>query len=240
MKRILSFIIITAIFVALLTENIVANDEEDMISTEVISQSEYEGYKLEWERYDQALFDLLLKVTYNDNVIAEYSYNEDNNRIFKFCGSEKTSFTYTSDYYLDTVSNKYGTIQYLYSFKEFSNVKFMTGFLYNGKMYEFVYDENGIIVGISYNEEKIAEYIYDVDYTFLKTMKKNGQGWIECEDEEFIGNINKIRFVQVYYDEETGWYYFGRYYDTKNERYLDGISANIYRTIDNIGDKKGY
>ena len=53
----------------------------------------------------------------------------------------------------------------------------------------------------------------------------NGEMVNYTNDKDFIENLNHVTYNSYYYDEETGWYYCGRYYDAVNERFIDGISA---------------
>lgn len=210
-------------------EDIFADDEKNCDL--VISQLEYENYALEWVRNENNIFDSLRSVKIGEQTVATYGYDENGNRVYKIVDSVKSQFAYTDDFYLDTVTIDENKVQYLYDFNGYSNIKVMTGFIYCGEKYDFDYDEYKNIVGISIDGTPIVKYLYNSDGTFKSTLRNNGMDWIECKDKLFIGNINKIRYKQVYYDEETGWYYLGRYYDAANGRYVDGICENDARTV---------
>ena len=64
-----------------------------------------------------------------------------------------------------------------------------------------------------------------------KVLNPNGT---ENTAEDFIGNINPIRYRSYYYDVETGWYYLqSRYYDPETCRFIsqDDISYLDPETI---------
>lgn len=49
-------------------------------------------------------------------------------------------------------------------------------------------------------------------------------------------NCNCIRYNSGYYDKETSWYYGGRYFDTKNNCYVDGADeSELLQYIESYG-----
>ena len=68
----------------------------------------------------------------------------------------------------------------------------------------------------------VAKYAYDA-YGVCKVMNPDGT---ENTDDDFIGNVNPIRYRGYYYDVGTGFYYLQtRYYDPQTGRFLnmDGL-----------------
>lgn len=219
-KKCLLSILIAVYVITAVSSDVLAEDLQDC---EVNSQLNYGDYELEWHRGSTDIFDSLERVSENGITIAEYKYDENGNRVRKIIGDEVTDFQYTKDLYLDTVKSSYGNIRYSYVFKNNSNIKTISGFTFENTEYNFVYDNYDNIIAIKQNDKEIAKYIYDDNGTFKYTLCKENGVWTECDRQDFVGNVNKVRFKQAYYDEETGWYYCGRYYDTSCVRYIDGV-----------------
>ncbi len=156
-------------------------------------------------------------------VSLEFKYDEDGNRVEKITNDVKMSYAYDEDGNLISETSEDRNISYLYEFSEEDFKYYMSGFVYEGETYDYQ-RENGIITGISKNGEVLALYQYNGD-CFVSTLGKDGDGnWIDMTDDEcFIGNINPIRWGKSYWDEETGWYYCGRYYSAELRRFIDGI-----------------
>lgn len=56
--------------------------------------------------------------------------------------------------------------------------------------------------------------------------------WTRNDSQDFIGNINRLRFRGEYYDVETKWYY--------NGVYMDAVSTDVIglkRVYENIPEK---
>lgn len=212
-----------------------AENEEDVMR-DICSQEEYQQYTLKWQYNDESLFDLLEELSIAGETVAEYEYNENFLRVKKSVDGIITYFTYDDNCTLVKVQQGDCIIEYLYDFVEDSNSTFIKGFVYEGIEYDFVY-ENRIIVGISLEGELIAKYVYGDFYSFYETQSLVDGEWRTCTDEGFVGNLNKIRYVQAYYEDETGWYYMGRYYDPLQVRYIDGISPEVAEALT---EKYGY
>lgn len=112
------------------------------------------------------------------------------------------------------------------------NVKHKIRYFYNqqgiiGMEYDdthYLYRKNlfGDITAIYERDTCVAKYAYDA-YGVCKVMNPDGT---ENTDEDFIGNINPIRYRGYYYDVGTGFYYLQtRYYDPQTGRFLnmDGL-----------------
>lgn len=199
------------------------NEEGCKEFTGITSDLIYDEYQLGWEFNSESLYDLLSDIYIGDICIAQYRYNESFLRTHKETAEVDVTFAYTAYGQYDTIWEGNQCLKYIYFYDMNTNIEYIRGFEYNSLEYEFEYVDN-VIVGIKYNDELIAKYIYGDSFSFIETQIFSDGQWIRCEDDNFIGNINKIRYVQVYYDEETGWYYMGRYYDPYNVRYVDGLS----------------
>ena len=112
------------------------------------------------------------------------------------------------------------------------NVKHKIRYFYNqqgviGMEYDdthYLYRKNlfGDITAIYERDTCVAKYAYDA-YGVCKVMNPDGT---ENTDEDFIGNVNPIRYRGYYYDVGTGFYYLQtRYYDPQTGRFLnmDGL-----------------
>ena len=119
---------------------------------------------------------------------------------------------------------------------------------YDGKLFLYMYDENGAPIGIHYREDSYAKNEFDCYY-----FEKNFQGditgifneagsqvaWYEYDawgnrvygaylsGYSDIFNANPFRYRGYYYDSETGFYYCGsRYYDPVIGRFINPDSTN--------------
>lgn len=77
-----------------------------------------------------------------------------------------------------------------------------------------------------------VEYHYE-DGFVVSVYGKNEFGELvdKTTDTEFIGNLNHVTYNSYYFDEETGWYYCGRYYDANDGRFVDGMSASAIELL---------
>lgn len=108
--------------------------------------------------------------------------------------------------------------------------------------FDFFYDENGLLLGFSYNGAKYY-YIRNLQSDIIGILDNSGNqvvsymydSWgkllsIEGSAKDTIGVLNPFRYRGYYYDTETGFYYLNsRYYDPVVGRYInaDGfVSTN--------------
>ena len=100
------------------------------------------------------------------------------------------------------------------------------GFCINGKNYQYLWNDQGLITGII--DEigiQVALYVYDgIELEAVMEMQ-DGQ-WIKTDSQDFIGNYNKIRCYGDYYDDETGWYYTGSIYHDVIQGKVIGLEEN--------------
>ena len=93
---------------------------------------------------------------------------------------------------------------------------------YDGTHYLYRKNLFGDITAIYDRDTCVAKYAYDA-YGVCKVMNPDGT---ENTDDDFIGNVNPIRYRGYYYDVETKLYYLQtRYYDPQTGRFLnmDGL-----------------
>lgn len=190
------------------------------IFDDVCSQEDYEGLKLEWKYAEDSLYDILSVVKSDDRIVAEYEYDDMHRRVSKRVGREVTEITYDEFSRISTISVGRNKLDYVYSSENFD---MMSGFIYKGHEYEFEYT-NHIITGIMEDGNLVAKYVYSGLLSEVEVQSYENGEWVTNTDKKFVGNINKIRLSQMFHDEETGWYYAGRYYDPEQSRYVDGIS----------------
>ena len=84
--------------------------------------------------------------------------------------------------------------------------------------------QGDVVALVDGNKAVVAKYVYDA-WGDHKVLDAAG---IENTNNDFIGNINPIRYRGYYYDTETNLYYLiSRYYDSETGRFIspDHISA---------------
>ena len=114
---------------------------------------------------------------------------------------------------------------------------------------DFFYDENGLLIGFSYNGEKYY-YIRNLQNDIVAIYDSNANqvvsyqydSWgkllsIDGSAKDTIGVLNPFRYRGYYYDTESGFYYLNsRYYDPGVGRFLNADSV-----IPDVGGNiKGY
>ncbi len=213
-----------------------SNGEEECYKefTEVSSSADYGKYQLKWDFDSDSIYDLLSEVDYDGKVLETYSYDERFLRTSKVSNGVTSSYVYDENCNMITALEGENELNYFYDFRDTGSL-YVKGFELNGDYYEFLYD-NFIIDGIIKDGDVIARYAYGANYSFDGTYIYENNDWVLCEDSTNVANINKVRYVQAYYDEVTGWYYMGRYYDPELYRYIDGYSVD---TAEKLFDEYG-
>ena len=114
-------------------------------------------------------------------------------------------------------------VQYFY------NQQGIVAMCYGGSHYMFRKNFFGDIIGIyDWENNCVAKYAYDA-YGVCKVMNPDGT---ENTDEEFIGNVNPIRYRGYYYDVGTGFYYLQtRYYDPQIGRFISAGDVEHLNTL---------
>lgn len=193
--------------------------------TGVTSDVSYGNYQLEWEFDSSSIYDLLSEVSCDNTVLESYTYDDNFLRTSKLSDGVLSTYVYDENCKMTTAYEGEHVLEYYYDKRENGSL-FVKGFVFEGENYEFLYD-NFIIEGIIKNQDIIARYAYGANYSFEGTYVCEDGEWVECEDDHNVANINKVRYVQAYYDDVTGWYYMGRYYDPEMYRYVDGFSFSV-------------
>ena len=104
----------------------------------------------------------------------------------------------------------------------FYNQQGVIGMEYDDTHYLYRKNLFGDITAIYERDTCVAKYAYDA-YGVCKVMNPDGT---ENTDDDFIGNVNPIRYRGYYYDVGTGFYYLQtRYYDPQTGRFInmDGL-----------------
>lgn len=100
----------------------------------------------------------------------------------------------------------------------FYNQQGVIGMEYDDTHYLYRKNLFGDITAIYDRDTCVAKYAYDA-YGVCKVMNPDGT---ENTDDDFIGNVNPIRYRGYYYDVGTGFYYLQtRYYDPQTGRFLN-------------------
>ncbi len=101
----------------------------------------------------------------------------------------------------------------------------ITGVIINGAKYLYLKNSFGDVTGIyDANGNLICRYVYDA-WGNHKVLNANG---VEEDLEDFVGNLNPIRYRGYYYDADLGLYYLkSRYYDSEVGRFIspDDVSS---------------
>ncbi len=151
----------------------------------------------------------LKRVIIDGNVVVEYEYNDIGLRSAKK-GTNNCKFTYDENKNLIKEERNGKVITYFYEKDKEYEYWHIIGFNYEGRNYYYTRDDMSRISGIQ-NESKelVARYEYGIENFFYveKVMKKQGEEWVCTDEPEFIGNVNKIRDLKDYYDEECDLYY---------------------------------
>lgn len=187
----------------------------ERIFKDINSQATYDGWELEWQYCDDTFFDVLIALK-RENIAVEYTYDDSLHRTAKTVNGSATYFDYDEWGNIVREYNENREVVYLY------NDINPFGFIYNGVEYQYLV-EQGLITGILQEGKLIARYTYDngiLDCVYQIIDDK----LLENTDENFIANINRIRYTGWYCDAETGWNYSGRYFDFENDRFIDGRS----------------
>lgn len=169
----------------------------------------------------------LTDVKDENGIVIEHNEYENGMRVYKE-GNSICQFVYDSKKNL-LYENRNGTqIQYIYDYNEQGKYYLINGFIVDGNKYNYLRNEENKIEGIyDDNDNLLAKYKYNGN-TLTQVLKSNNGVWSECNDEEFIGNYNKIRNVFAYYDDETKLYYEnGCFYDSITNKSIRELNSEI-------------
>lgn len=145
-------------------------------------------------------------------TIVKYEYDQNFCRISKEINGEKTVFKYEK---CDGSSER---TRLIYEYNDNYFIEYLyddssdkaSGFVLDGNLYKYVYDNNNLIHEIVNTDGKVeAIYEYNEDYNVSIKGNKN------------IGKINSLVMESYYWDKESGYYYHcGVYNDLKNHSIL--------------------
>lgn len=211
----------------------------------VVSSDSYDNFSLTWT--SDGSRDILQEIS-KPSLDINYEYNESGYRTSKTVNNIVTEFTYgTVRGIANTLisENRNGlVINYTFDIDPVGSTArcIPSGFEIAGTNYRFVFDDSDIISGISdENGTQIIKYEYvDGIVSSICELDENGNWKDASNDPQSIGNINRIRYLGNYFDEETGWYYSDSYYDPSAGRFIDGIQTSpnsIETDIDALYDQ---
>ncbi len=175
------------------------------------------GYELTIQNSNITKFEVLGRTL----VEAEYTdgkrtYKKGNSEsVFEYDGALLTSevrdgklIIYHNEYDYTSATNKY------------------IGFSINGNSFDYIYDDDGLIVGIVDEfGNLIARYVYTGNA--ISEIYVYESGTLTSNDEsESIGVYNKIRAYGYYYDDETDLYYSNGLYENLTVGKVVGLVEN--------------
>lgn len=164
----------------------------------------------------------IVEVSKDGTVIISAEYI-DGVRVVKN-GQYLSEFTYEDIYIVNEIRDGIN-IEYFLEYDENYDVRY-AGFIYEGNTYDYIWDNEGKIVGIKdESNNEIVRYDYD-SLQVVEVLKRVGDEWYVNCDEDFIGNFNKIRSYGAYFDDETGWYYSNGVYNDVCENKIVGLKEN--------------
>ena len=128
----------------------------------------------------------------------------------------------------DVCSNDVQELNYIYQMDDYGNNR-IVGFEYQNEIYSFEYDSRDIIVYICDNKKnRIAYYDCDDYGNVLSVYSMEKSGWEINDNNDFIGNINKVRWLGYEYSEKSASYLVeGRLYNPKTRKYTDGVDNSF-------------
>ncbi len=154
----------------------------------------------------------------NGNGSLCFSYDENKRRTKKLLLERIVEYFYEDDVLINETGEH--NIQYFYS--DIDGNFLCTEIIADDERYILLYNESGDV-----------EYICDeanaviCKYEYLNTLPQvyeNVDGsFVSNAEEDFIGNINPIRYQGWYYDRESSHYYMGKgiYYNAVSNRYVN-------------------
>ncbi len=167
--------------------------------------------------------DVLLSATDAEGTVT-YQYDDSDRLIQKTSKDGKvTRFAFGAEAEILSVEDDNHTM--IYTYDEHYQLSSIT---IDGTVYTCVLDDmNSVSQLLDMNGQAAVVYTYEngfVDKVY--SVAEDGAMTDRSGDPSFIGNINKVTYRSYYYDEDTGWYYCGRFYDVKQNRYVDGTNLS--------------
>ncbi len=148
---------------------------------------------------------------------AKFTYDIFGRRTNSVVEDEVVMYDYKGEYLIS--ENRNGMIiDYVYNNEKIS------GFVLGGKDYWFEQDEDGTVLNIKdSNDVTICHYEY---HNMVATVYKYENGkWLFCNDPDFVGNINRIRYGSYYWEEVLQLYYMydGSFYNPIEEYFIKNL-----------------
>lgn len=165
----------------------------------------------------------ILEITTAEGT-ARFSYDGEKSRTVKMWNENTTSYYYQNDrLVLEVWGDK--TISYFYEYSEEAGEERYAGFIYDGDTYYYGYNENGRIDYILDSEDNyICSYEYN-DSVIPEVYRCENDVFVVDTNENFVGNVNPVRYYGWYYDMETEHYYLGGgiYYNARAQLYVSNL-----------------
>ena len=196
-------------------DQVTAIEKQTVVYDNAGNPTNYRGMKLNWTRGR-----LLLCV---EKSSGDYASIYDGNGIRKtqeiwLSNGKFWQYAYHyADGHLVAETRRLG-VNVKHKIRYFYNQQGVIGMEYDDTHYLYRKNLFGDITAIYERDTCVAKYAYDA-YGVCKVMNPDGT---ENTDEDFIGNVNPIRYRGYYYDVGTGFYYLQtRYYDPQTGRFLN-------------------
>ncbi len=180
----------------------------------------YLGMTLGWTR------GRLLQTVTKDGITYEYGYDGNGIRKKREVAYDNGNFMKHLYYYaggriVSETRRGFMGAEVNQQIRYFYNQLGAVGMSYGGTHYLYRKNFFGDVIAIYERDTCVARYTYDA-FGVCKVRDANGK---VNTDENFIGNINPIRYRGYYYDVETGFYYLKtRYYDPSACRFINADS----------------
>lgn len=163
----------------------------------------------------------------NNDLIVNYSYNENSIRTSKKINNVETKYFLEGN---KIVLEKTGNNVLYYIRNELND---LIGINYNNDLYYFLKNAQDDVIGLlDENLNIVARYTYDSWGNIISIKDENGNDISMLNNH--IANINPFRYKSYYYDKETGLYYLNqRYYNPRWKRFLN---ADVQLNSDILGN----
>ncbi|WP_058300471.1 hypothetical protein [Gorillibacterium timonense] len=195
MKSIASFLLALVMVSTISVSSAVAESNAVPVSGEKLASRTVDdhGASLTWQKGTSG--ETLARVKIGKNE-ADYSYNNQKNRVSKKTGEQTVSYVYDSDSRLISETRNADVFTYLQENADFA------GFIFRDATYAYVKDDDRNVVALKdASGQEVAKYAYSPDGTTSILGKDELGNWVDkSQDETFIGTLNLIRLHSFYYD----------------------------------------